>query len=149
MGPEGASHLSLSWASPIQSLSRHPTSSTSILILPSHLRLVLPSGLFPSGGFVHHTTLMFLKALCLVTPESRSHNQQFPVPAVFTHYTLSVRTFTQHCAVHCCHVVSTNTAVADGWFCAHTVNSDMTVWQRAALDRSVTHGNTTDGTDEM
>ena len=42
-------HLSLSWASPIQSIYPHPTSWTSVLILSTHLRLVLPSGLFPSG----------------------------------------------------------------------------------------------------
>ena len=38
-------HLSLSWASPIQSIYPHPTSCTSILILSNHLRLGLPSGL--------------------------------------------------------------------------------------------------------
>ena len=42
-------HLSLSWASPIQSIYPHPTSWTSILILSTHLRLGLPSGLLPSG----------------------------------------------------------------------------------------------------
>src|SRR5215472_5036932 len=42
-------HLSLSWASPIQSTCPHPTSWRSILILSTHLRLGLPSGLFPSG----------------------------------------------------------------------------------------------------
>jgi len=42
-------HLSLSWASPIQSLYPHPTSWRSILILSTHLRLGLPSGLLPSG----------------------------------------------------------------------------------------------------
>ena len=42
-------HLSLSWASPIQSIYPHPTSWRSILILSTHLRLGLPSGLFPSG----------------------------------------------------------------------------------------------------
>ena len=41
-------HLSLSWASPIQSIYPHPTSCRSILILFTHLRLGLPSGLFPS-----------------------------------------------------------------------------------------------------
>ena len=41
-------HLSLSWASPIQSIYPHPTSWRSILILSTHLRLgLLPSG-FPS-----------------------------------------------------------------------------------------------------
>ena len=42
-------HLSLSWASPVQSIYPHPTSWRSILILSTHLCLGLPSGLFPSG----------------------------------------------------------------------------------------------------
>ena len=42
-------HLSLFWASPIQSIYPHPTSWRSILILTTHLRLGLPSGLLPSG----------------------------------------------------------------------------------------------------
>jgi len=42
-------HLSLSWASPIQSIYPHPTSWRSILILSAHLHLGLPSGLLPSG----------------------------------------------------------------------------------------------------
>ena len=42
-------HLSLSWASTIQSIPLNPTSWRSILILSSHLRLSLPSGLVPSG----------------------------------------------------------------------------------------------------
>jgi hypothetical protein len=44
-----ACHLSLSWANSIQSPQPPPTSSRSIYILSSHLRLGLPSGLFPSG----------------------------------------------------------------------------------------------------
>ena len=36
-------HLSLSWASPIQSTYPHPTSWRSILLLSTHLRLALPS----------------------------------------------------------------------------------------------------------
>ena len=39
----------LSWASPIQSIYPHPTSWRSILKLSTHLRLGLPSCLFPSG----------------------------------------------------------------------------------------------------
>ena len=41
-------HLSLSWASPTQSIYSHPTSWRSILILSTHLRLRLPCGLLPS-----------------------------------------------------------------------------------------------------
>ena len=42
-------HLSLYWASPIQSIYPHPTSWRYFLILSTHLRLGLPSGLLPSG----------------------------------------------------------------------------------------------------
>jgi hypothetical protein len=42
-------HLSLSWASPIQSTYPHPTSWRSILMLSTHLHLGIASGLFPSG----------------------------------------------------------------------------------------------------
>ena len=42
-------HLSLSWTSPILSIYPHPTFWRSILILSTHLRLGLPSGLLPSG----------------------------------------------------------------------------------------------------
>ena len=41
--------LSLSWATSIQSIPLHPTSWRSSWILPSHLCLDLPSGLFPPG----------------------------------------------------------------------------------------------------
>ena len=55
-------HLSLSWASPIQSIYPHPTSWRSILILSTHLRLGLPSGLLPFGfphqGPIHPLTHM-------------------------------------------------------------------------------------------
>ena len=40
-------HLSLSWASPIQSIYAYPASWRSILILSTHLRLGLPSCSFP------------------------------------------------------------------------------------------------------
>jgi len=42
-------HLSLSWVNPTQSIYPHPITWRSVLILPTHLRLGLPSGLFPSG----------------------------------------------------------------------------------------------------
>ena len=49
-------HLSLSWASPIQSIYPHPTSWRSILILSTHLRLGLPSGFLPS---IFHTKTLY------------------------------------------------------------------------------------------
>ena len=44
-----ACHLSLSWASSIQSMFPQPTSCKFILLLSAHLCLGLPSGHFPSG----------------------------------------------------------------------------------------------------
>ena len=55
-------HLSLSWASPIQSIYPHPTSWRSVLILSTHLRLGLPSGLLPSG---FHTKTLYSPPLML------------------------------------------------------------------------------------
>ena len=54
-----ARYLSLSWASSIQAIPPHPTSWRSILILSSHIRLGLESGLFPSGFLTktHYTPL--------------------------------------------------------------------------------------------
>jgi len=56
-----ASHLFQSWITYIQSMSLHSTSWRSTLILSSHLRLYLPSGLFPSGFSTRtlYTPLLF------------------------------------------------------------------------------------------
>ena len=57
-------HPSLSWARPFQSTCPQPTSWRSILIFSTHLRLGLPSGLFPSG-FPTRTLLSFpIRATC-------------------------------------------------------------------------------------
>ena len=60
-------HPSLSWASPIQSIYPHLTSWKSILILSSHLRLGLPSGLLPSGfpsKTLYATLSSYIRATC-------------------------------------------------------------------------------------
>ena len=63
--------LSLSWASPIQSIYPHVTSCRSILILSTHLRLGLPSGLFPSG----------FPTKALHTPRLLTHTRHMPSPS--------------------------------------------------------------------
>ena len=63
MEPEGSSPHSQAHATcpypelSIQSTHPHPTSRRSILILSSHLRLGLPSGLIPSGVNYHYYQL--------------------------------------------------------------------------------------------
>ena len=64
-------HLSLSWASPIQSIYPHPTSWRSILILSTHLRLGLPSGLLPFG----------FPTKTLYTPPLLTHMRHMPSPS--------------------------------------------------------------------
>ena len=62
-----AHHLSLSWVRSIQSMPPHPTSWRSILILSSHLRLGLTSGLFPSGfpaKILYTPLLSTIRATC-------------------------------------------------------------------------------------
>ena len=74
-------HLSLSWASPIQSIYTHPTSWRSILILSTHLCLGLPSGLFPSG----------FPTKTLYTPPLLTHTCHMPSPS---HFYLRYQTWT-------------------------------------------------------
>ena len=72
-------HLSLSWASPIQSIYQHPTSWRSVLILSTHLRLGLPSGLFPSG----------FPTKTLYTPLSSPIRATCPGHLIFHFFTIS------------------------------------------------------------
>jgi len=65
-----ACHLSLSWASSTQSISPHPTSWRSILILSSHLCLGLPSGFFPSGFL---TKTLYTPLLAPIRPTCPAH----------------------------------------------------------------------------
>ena len=74
-----ARHMSLSWGRSIQSMPPHPTSWRSISILSSHLRLGLPSGLFPSG--FSHQNPVYVSPL----PHTRhmprpSHSSRFHHP---------------------------------------------------------------------
>ena len=71
--------LSLSWASPIQSIYPHPTSWRAVLILSTHLRLGLPSGLLPSG-FPTKNLYNPLSSPIRATCPSPSHSSQFYHP---------------------------------------------------------------------
>ena len=64
-------HLSLPWASSIKSITWHPTPYRSILILSTHLRLGLPSDLFPSG----------FPTKTLYTPLLSPHTRYIPSPS--------------------------------------------------------------------
>ena len=61
-------HLSLSWASPIQSIYPHPTSWRSILILITHLSLGLPCGLFPSSFLTKTLYTLLSSPVCATCP---------------------------------------------------------------------------------
>jgi len=64
-----ARHLSLPSAKSIQSMPPHTTSWRSILILlPSHLRLGLPNGLFPSGFPIRTLYMSFLSPIRATCP---------------------------------------------------------------------------------
>jgi len=72
-----ARHLSLPWASSIRSITPHPTSWRSTLILSSHLCLGLPSGPIPSGFPTKN----------LYTPLLSPHTHYMPADTQHTHIT--------------------------------------------------------------
>jgi len=84
-------HLSLSWANPIQSIQPHPTSWRSILILSTHLRLGLPSGVLPSS-FPSKTLCMYFN---INKNPTRCNSMQFDL--FYCKITLHVS------GVHCIH----------------------------------------------
>ena len=82
-------HLSLSWASPIQSIYPHSTSWRSILILSTHLRLGLPIGLLPSGfptktlytpsphPYAPHMKLLYTQEIVILLKQNCTEEPQF------------------------------------------------------------------------
>jgi hypothetical protein len=123
-----ARHLSLFWASPIHSSHPHPTSWSSILTLSSHLRLGLPSGLFPSDFPTRtlYTTLPSpIRATCpahlnrldfitltMLGKEYRHYNiiLHYYIKILRDHRVVSaVRRFLKRCyAAHDCTVITQN-----------------------------------------
>ena len=82
-----ARHLSLSWTSSIQSIPPHPTSWRCILILSSHLRMGLPSGLFP-WGFTTKTLYTPLPFHIRSTYPAHLINTKFNIQNFYTVITL-------------------------------------------------------------
>jgi hypothetical protein len=67
-----ALHLSLSWGRPIQTTPLHPTCTRSILILFTHLRLGLSSGLSPSGFPTNNLYAFLFTHSCYIHRPSHS-----------------------------------------------------------------------------
>ena len=86
-----ARQLSLSWASPIQSIYPQSTSWWSILILSTHLRLGFPSGLLPSG-FPTKTLYNSLSSPILLTnffnSNKKSLETEYPKTYILCYYTI-------------------------------------------------------------
>ena len=80
-----ARHLSLFWASSIQSIPPHPTSWRSILILSSHLRLGLRNGIFPSGFPTKTLYTLLLSPHTFYMPR-QSHSSRFDDPSLSESY---------------------------------------------------------------
>ena len=118
-------HLSLSWASPIQSIYPHPTSWRSILILSTHLRLGLTSGLFPSGfptktlytplsSPIYATCPAHLILLYFITRKIRAKSTSIELPSciklaftLFHYFLFSLQIRTQNSllvSVRQCHI---------------------------------------------
>ena len=77
--PTSVRQLSLSWASPIQSIYPHPTSCRSVLILSTHLCLGLPSGLLPSGFPTKTIHTPLSPPICATCP-AHLHSSRFYHP---------------------------------------------------------------------
>ena len=70
-------HPFLFWFSPIQSIYPHPTFWRSVLILSTHLRLGLPSGLFPSG---FPTKTLYAPSPHPYAPHAQPNTRHMPSP---------------------------------------------------------------------
>ena len=89
-----ARQLSLSWASSIQPMPPHPTSWRSILILSSHLRLGLPSGLFPSVSPPKPACTSPLPSTCYMPRPS--HSSRFYDPHIIGWEVQIIKFFTMY-----------------------------------------------------
>ena len=79
-------HLSLSWASPIQSIYPHPTSWRSIIILSTHLRLGLSN--WYTGIQVHSYSVIQVYRLCWLLDSIRIELHFILIPLASSQHNL-------------------------------------------------------------
>ena len=115
-------HHSLSWANPIQSTYPHPTSWRSILILSTHLRLGLPSGLLPSG----------FPSKTLYTPLSSPIHATFPAHLIlldFITHTILGEQYKSYSSLLCSllHSPITSSLLGPNIYCIQKILSNILV----------------------
>jgi len=125
-------HLSLSWASPIQSIYPHPTSCRSILILSTHLRLGLPSGQTRCTNFQIYVWNKTLN----VSGSSSVHYQEFftvhtlivyVIQVCWQHTSNSVLILLASCQQTCMTYTITVCTVKNSWWWTEELSETCTV----------------------
>ena len=107
-----ARHLSLSWASSIQSIALVSTAWRSILILPSHLRVGLPSGLIQSRLQTKLQTSYVIRVVFLHMEVLTATEMTIPDRASWTWLGLSI---TWDRLYNCPADMWSGLLIADGW----------------------------------
>ena len=123
-------HLSLSWASPIHFIYPHPTSWRSILILSTHLRLGLPSGLFPSAHKTHKALKCAGLRIAHLTNQSNNTVEDWPLD---TKRTNTRHAYTYNVICWCVRVTFIPPRLPDSLVSYH--------WKRALLRQLSIAGN--------
>jgi len=138
---KSARHLSLSWASSIQTIPPHPTYWRSILILSSHLRLGLPYARVLWGKYTLiwkvQTTLAILLPACTCKANINLYTEALLYIGNTTTFQKNIlRPTTKTRAesmLNCRHTISTKQAKSIGLTVAAFGSSLNALWHRSAL----------------